>query len=277
MAARLKDVAALAQVSMRTVSNVVNDYPHVSADVRRRVGEAIERLNYQPNLAARTLSSGRTGLLALAAPFPPDLTEQVVRQVAARGMRVVIDPMPRSVPVDAVLLRGDPVGALEAYLAAGTPVVLLGGAGDPRCDHLALDPERAAVEHLHAIGRRRVAVMPLTGGRPSDGYRAARELLGGRPDAIYCADDRLALGALRAVADAGLHVPGDVAVIGVGDSEEGRYSRPALTTVAADHAYVAGKALDLVLARLANPGAGVTRIDIPHVVRVRESTRVTRS
>ena len=64
MAATLRDVAQLAQVSFKTVSNVVNDYPHVSESTRSRVLAAIAELDYRPNRSARTLRSGRTGARA---------------------------------------------------------------------------------------------------------------------------------------------------------------------------------------------------------------------
>ena len=65
---RLEDVADLAGVSMKTVSNVVHDYPHVSATLRERVQAAIDELGYRPNLTARRLATGRTGMIALAIP-----------------------------------------------------------------------------------------------------------------------------------------------------------------------------------------------------------------
>ncbi|GIM89574.1 LacI family transcriptional regulator [Paractinoplanes toevensis] len=296
MTARLKDVAELAQVSIRTVSNVVNDYPHVSDHVRRRVTEAIQQLDYRPNLAARALRSGRSGLLALVAPFPPGLAEHVISQAASRKMRVVIVPQFLALPIDAALLCADvlPAGTLDAYLASGTPLVLLGEAPDRRCDHVAFAPAGAAVAHLLSIGRQRIAavgahpgeslhragwsvsaeyVRTTAGRRPVEGYQAARALLEHRPDAIFCDDDRLALGVIRAVTDAGLRVPDDVAVVGVGDSDEGRYARPSLTTVAADPADIARQALDLTEARLARPSAEPARVVVPHVVLPRESTR----
>ena len=61
----MRDVAALAGVSLKTVSRVVNDEPSVSADVRERVGAAIARLDYRPNMAASNLrrAGARTGLV----------------------------------------------------------------------------------------------------------------------------------------------------------------------------------------------------------------------
>ncbi|UQU67793.1 LacI family transcriptional regulator [Couchioplanes caeruleus] len=316
MATTLKDVARLAQVSVKTVSNVVHGHPHVSEDVRHRVETAIRRLGYRPNVAARALRAGRGrrgGLLALAVPgvdHPPGLVEELVRLAAPLGFRVMIQPVgscapdPADVPgVDAVLVNADapPPALADACVAAGTPLVLLGGGPDPRFDCVGADAARMirdAVVHLLSAGRRRVAAIGtcsegMSAGfrdagltpppgflrlthhhRPADGYLAARELLlhTRPPDAVVCGSDRLASGVLRAAADAGLRVPGDLAVTGAGDGEEGRYTRPALTTVAADPAVIAGRALDLVTRRLAGVATVPVRVVVPHALLVRESS-----
>ena len=64
--ASLKHVAALAGVSVKTVSNVVNGYAHVTDATRARVQRAIDQLDYRPNLAARQLRQGRSDVIALA-------------------------------------------------------------------------------------------------------------------------------------------------------------------------------------------------------------------
>ncbi|MFC0032746.1 LacI family DNA-binding transcriptional regulator [Micromonospora chaiyaphumensis] len=332
MTTTLRDVARHAGVSVKTVSNVVNDHPHVSDEMRRRVREALGALGYRPNLAARTLRTGRTGLLALVvpdveAPGLHGLVREVVRAATSQGFRVVVEhlgagtgrpaPSRSGAPpgVDAVLLGADPVppGLVDAHLRTGTPLVLLGESGDPRCDQVCVDGTRAAadaVEHLVRTGRRRIAaigarpglasapaqprilgyrralrragldpptgyVRPIAEDRHEDGYRAARWLFAreDRPDGVVCHSDRLAVGALRAAADAGLRVPGDVAVIGFGDSAEGGYSRPTLTSVSADPALLAREAVTLVTARLDRPDAPPTRITAPHAILPRESTR----
>ena len=65
MRSTMHDVARMAGVSIKTVSNVINDYPHVRPDTRERVNQAIEQLDYRPNLSARGLRSGRTASRAL--------------------------------------------------------------------------------------------------------------------------------------------------------------------------------------------------------------------
>src|SRR3954452_8512885 len=64
----MRDVAARARVSTRTVSNVVNDAPYVSAETRARVEQAMRELGFRPNAAARSLRRGRSGLVALVVP-----------------------------------------------------------------------------------------------------------------------------------------------------------------------------------------------------------------
>ena len=66
MATTLKDVADHAGVSIKTVSNVVNNHPHISERMRSRVQASLDTLGYRPNLAARQLKHGRGGFIALA-------------------------------------------------------------------------------------------------------------------------------------------------------------------------------------------------------------------
>src|SRR5690606_19213549 len=68
MAVTLHDVATLAGVSIKTVSNVVNDYKHIRPTTREKVLAAIDTLGYQPNISARSLRSGKTGVIGLALP-----------------------------------------------------------------------------------------------------------------------------------------------------------------------------------------------------------------
>ena len=67
--ATIRDVAKKAHVSTATVSRVLNNSPAVSQETRRRVQEAIQKLDYQPNPAARRLSAGRTNTIAVVLPL----------------------------------------------------------------------------------------------------------------------------------------------------------------------------------------------------------------
>ena len=64
----IHDVAALAKVSIKTVSRVVNKAPNVSEELRARVQAAIEQLGYRPNQSARRLAGGRPAAPGRAAP-----------------------------------------------------------------------------------------------------------------------------------------------------------------------------------------------------------------
>ena len=65
----MHDVAQRAGVSVKTVSNVVNGYPYIRETTRARVLAAIDELGYQMNVYARTLRSGRSGMIGLALPI----------------------------------------------------------------------------------------------------------------------------------------------------------------------------------------------------------------
>jgi DNA-binding LacI/PurR family transcriptional regulator len=93
------DVARLAGVSQKTVSRVVNDAPHVRADVRDRVHRAIEELGYRPNGAAQALARERThtiGVLALGTPlFGPSRRLFTLEHEARRlGWRLALASVP---------------------------------------------------------------------------------------------------------------------------------------------------------------------------------------
>ena len=119
-------------------------------------------------------------------------------------------------------------------------------------------------------------LQPAVHYRRADGYDAATRLLDHdeRPDAIFCYSDLLAMGALRAVFDAGLRVPEDVAIIGIDDIEEGRYSRPSLSTVSLDTPFIARHAVARIAERIADPAAPAVEVVAPHAVIPRESTAV---
>jgi DNA-binding LacI/PurR family transcriptional regulator len=334
MAATLRDVAERAQVSVRTVSNVVSGYAHVSDRMRERVRAAIEELKYRPNPVARTLRTGRTGMLALVVPeidvpYFSELARDVISAAAECGYRVMIDQTGHDHERERELLVGDErsllfdgilfsplvtqAELLDMHEPTRIPLVLLGEHEfDGRYDHVSIDNVQAArdaVSHLVAGGRTRIAAigaqpleeystpMQRTAGYASalsdaglpliaeyataaanysraDGYAAARRLLAAspRPDAIFCYSDLLAIGAMRAVFDAGLSVPDDVAIIGIDDIEEGRFARPSLSTVSLDTPFIAREAVERLAARIDDPETPARQIVAPHRLLSREST-----
>ncbi|HVX46310.1 MAG TPA: LacI family DNA-binding transcriptional regulator [Mycobacteriales bacterium] len=333
MRARQKDVAALAGVAPKTVSNVINNYEHVSDEIRARVFAAIEELGYRPNLPARSLRSGRSGVIALSLrdldnPYFAELAKHIVDAAAKQSWTVVLD---RS---DAAGLLGtDNAAGIHGWLldgiilsgpkldpetlqkrVAGTPLVLLSDPGyGGNAPHVSIDnfaAARTATEHLVSTGRRRVAaigvgtgkrqsltrrrlagyrsalrsagltsepdlVPPTFGGHRTDGAAAAELLLElkDRPDAIFCFTDLLAFGAMHTLRRYGVRVPEDVAVIGIDDIDEGRYSAPTLSTIAPDREALATAVID-ALARQVDRRGGERVADqvVPFELVVREST-----
>jgi DNA-binding LacI/PurR family transcriptional regulator len=82
----------------------------------------------------------------------------------------------------------------------------------------------------------------------------------------------LALGALRAVVDAGLRVPEDIALVGFDDIEDGRYSIPTLTTIAPDKDRIAELALQVLRDRLAGDDSPARVLTAPHRLVIRGSS-----
>src|SRR5919199_160422 len=92
----MKHVAARAGVSVKTVSNVVNGFERVAPETRHRVQAAIDELGFVPNATARSLRSGRSGVVALAlpelhAPYFAELAHHVVGAARERGWIVLVD------------------------------------------------------------------------------------------------------------------------------------------------------------------------------------------
>jgi DNA-binding LacI/PurR family transcriptional regulator len=335
--ARLKDVALLAGVSVKTVSNVVNDYPYVRPATRAKVQEAIAELAYRPNMTARNLRSGRSGVIALAvpeldAPYFAELAHHIVGAAMDRGWTVLVDETGqtndrglrerersaaagiRGQLIDGVILS--PLALDQADLAryGSVPLVLLGERlGSHLADHVVIDNRSAAelaTRHLLEIGRRRIGVIgnqpppyghtarqrlqgyrnalrsakiryddslviPARDWRRPDGLAGIRRLLNlpSPPDAVFCLNDLLALGAMRGLSEAGVRVPEDIAVVGFDDIEEGRFCVPTLTTVAPDKAAIATHAVARLARRLEHgAGAAPEEVMVDYTLEIREST-----
>ncbi|MFE9628007.1 LacI family DNA-binding transcriptional regulator [Streptomyces sp. NPDC006527] len=205
--ASLKDVAQLAGVSVKTVSNVVNGYAYVSAQTREKVQRALAELDYRPNLSARNLRGGRTGVIALAvpeldAPYFAELARSVIKAASRHGWMVLIDQTDGDIERERRLLEGvrdqsvdglvlSPVAIDHDDLAARTdrtPLVLLGERVlDGPARHIAIDNQRAArevTEHLIALGHTRIAAI---GAQDRRGTGTARLRLAGYRDALRAA------------------------------------------------------------------------------------------
>lgn len=251
---RLEDVARHAGVSMKTVSNVIHDFPHVSDRMRERVQRSIDVLGYRPNAIGRGLATGRTGLLALAfadvsLPYFAELARIVSAEAARRGYRLLLEQTDADLEeeravvssseaglVDGVVFQPSVMSGLElAQHRADVPMVLLGEGPAPLgLDHVMIDNVEAATRataHLVALGRRRIGFFGHEPGTPSHtskvrmaGYQHGLEQAGLPVDmSLLVATESLsaqgANAALGRALDAGLRVDGlvcrdDLAAIG---------------------------------------------------------------
>jgi DNA-binding LacI/PurR family transcriptional regulator len=336
MVSTLHDVARVAGVSIKTVSNVVNDYPHVRPATREKVLEAIAQVGYRPNLSARGLRSGKTGVIGLAIPelrqnYFAELADSIIRAAAKRDVGVVIDQTSATREGELAALSGERLRLTDGILFSPErlgqddvdllnvdyPLVLLGERifGGPT-DHVTMqnvEAARAATEHLLGIGRHRIAVIGAhprnqddirsanlrirgyrdaleSAGVPIDerlirvaapwhrenGAAAMRNLLqdGVEFDALFTLNDTLGLGALRALGEAGVRVPDDVAVIGFDNIDESRFSVPSMSSVDPGRDQIAQMAVDALLERIHEKGEPLPPRQILADFRVvgREST-----
>lgn len=328
---RLSDVAKHAGVSPKTVSNVVHGYAHVRESTRARVQRAIDELGYRPNMRGRNLATGRTKMLALAfpdlrIPYFAELAHVIAEAAGQQGYRLLLEESGGTPEAERTILSAEEAGIVDGVLfqpvwltsteiaqrRRDVPLVLLGENTAPlSVDHVRIDNIAAAarvVEHLAALGRRRIAFLCAEHPTPSEtskmrliGYQQGLETCGlpvdpalivsgsvadadsacasltaaldagMAPDALVCRDDLVALGALRALSQRGLRVPEEVAVTGWDDITLASAVRPSLTSIRADGAQLARRALGLLLERIEGyEGLGRHEI-VGHSLVVRES------
>lgn len=179
----IRAVAALAKVSIATVSRTINGSPVVSDKLSKRVWQAIEQLNYFPNTHARTLVSGRSRLFGIIVenitnPFFPELIQSFEEIAVAHGYEILVsssnsDPavlttcvrrmLERKVEGVAVLTFGEEEPVLDQLAFHDVPIVLAEfKLAEPKASTILLDYTtgiRAAVAHLAALGHQKIGFL----------------------------------------------------------------------------------------------------------------------
>ena len=336
MAARLKDIANELGLSVVTVSKVLRDHPDIGEETRKRVLKRMRELNYQPNLAARSLVTGQTWTLGLVVPdllhpFFAEIAKAISAETGKQGYSLLIsssddDPalevqeirqlLARRVDVILVASAQTSVDCFRMVEEQKTPYILIDrrfadldanfvGVDDEAVGQLAtshlLEQQCRRIAHIRgpdvstAIGRlegyrRALAAHGLTPlpnhvislGTSGDhrgekgGYEAAKQLLRleKRPDGVFCFNDTSALGAMRAILEAGLRIPEDIAVIGCGNFSYSDFLRVPLSSIDQGSESIGKHAADLALriARKKTHSPPKAAIITPRVV-VRASSR----
>ena len=329
----IRELARRSGVSTATVSRALNDRAEVSEATRERIRRLAAELGYAPNEPARTLVRRRSDTIGLVwdsgqeaqglhNPFLLGLLSAVRTAVSEADYHLMLLTTPGPDDPEGTHLQAVSRHNLEGVIMLTTPpddrclrmlaasTVPCAGIDTaftgPRTVRISSDNAagaEAAVEHLYALGHRRIATITgplhlppaaerLAGYRRAcarlglgvpDGYvvegdfflasgeAAGRRLLSvaDRPTAIFAAGDQMAIGAMHAAADAGLSVPRDLAVVGFDDIDAAALVRPALTTVAQDQRALGEAAVTALRGLLdAEPGAGTPSAE-PQIVPTR--------
>lgn len=286
----LEDIARLSGVSRSTVSRVINAEVNVKEMTRRKVQEVINSYNFQPNLAARGLVTGRTNVIGVVIPasvavvftdpYFPQLLQGISALCNTRDYSVMLwlaEPEFERRMISRILHNGlvdgvvvasiamnDPI--IESLIESKMPFILIGRHPTEDVNYLDVDnvqSGRKATMHLVRLGYKRIAT--ITGKQSQvagydryqgyvkalqdsdhpvkpelvaegdfteeSGYKAMQRLLKYKPDAVFVASDMMAFGAMRALRDANLRIPEDVAVVGFDDIPASSKAIPPLTTV----------------------------------------------
>lgn len=313
-AATIRDVAQRAEVSVASVSRVLNDSGTVTESTRLRVIQAVDALSYVPHSGARSLSIRRTDTVGVILPdLFGEFFSELIRgmDVAAResGLHLMVSSSHddadeaalaiRSMRgrVDGLIVLSPHLDAanLAANLAGALPVLLMnGGATDEARPSIRVDNfggAMAAVEHLLATGRRRIAHIAGPAGNleaearmagyaeamgtagleativdgdftQASGHRAVASLTADHAiDAVFAANDMMAVGALLGLQEAGVRCPEDIAVVGFDDIPIAALVRPSLTTMRIDIADTGRRALRRLVEMIEAANDPTRRVD----------------
>jgi LacI family fructose operon transcriptional repressor len=305
----IKDVAKAAGVSTATVSRVLSNGEHVRPEVRRRVMEAVEQLDYRPNLLARSLRSQQTNTIGLIVsdirnPFFTSISRAVEDTAYERGFSLFLcntDENPEKEAIYLNLMRDENVAGVIfsptrqtaanfASFNVSFPIIIVDrSVGDAEVDVVLLDNVDSAFRlttHLLEQGYRHIAAvcgeMSSTGKeryagyekalrayglapvaeqvkfvqpRTEAGYAAALKLLDAPqlPDALLTTNSLLAAGALQAIRERGLTIPGDMALVTFDETTWASLVQPPITLIAQPTYEIGQTATELLLKRIADP------------------------
>ena len=329
-ASKLSEVAKIAGVSPITASRAIRGVGYVSEAARARIMEAAAQLNYTPDMLARRMRGNKSNLIGVFMNnYGPVVAHEIVSAISyearSRGYDLLVynaerfDSPGRMATCEMlsklcdgmlVLMPTADDRYLEVIEQQKLNCVLVGFDGR-QPDLPVVVPEnrigaRSAVEHLLALGHRRIAFIagnPGTGqsgerekgyldalqaaGMASDpalivngafvqsgGFSATERLLSlpQPPTAIFAANDEMAFGAMDAINSRGLKVPEHVSVVGFDDIPTASYVFPKLTTVREPFAAIAARAVGELVELIQGREVGAVKIAFPTQLVVRNST-----
>jgi len=335
MRLRMKDIARDLGLSAVTVSKALRHHPDISDETRNRVLKRIKELKYRPNVAARSLTTGKTWTLGLVVPdllhpFFAQVANALAAEIRKAGYSLLLecsedDPELERQEIEQLLAHH-----VDVILVASTqwtvesfrrieeqnvPYVLVDrNFAGLAANFVGNDDEAAgfmATSHLLKQGCKRIAhirgpEVSTAFGRLA-GYRRALQdngiapspeyvvsigtsadyrgdltaydvtgkliSLKSRPDGIFCYNDPVALGAMRAILDAGLRIPEDIAIVGCGNVLYSDLLRVPLSTIDQNSQSIGEKAARLAMSLIGakEPVRPTTELITPRLV-VRSSS-----
>ena len=276
------DVAREARVSVFTVSAVINNKGGVSATLACRVEAAIRKLNYRPNLLARSLAKQQTHTIGMivtdiANPFFPAIVRAAEDAAQKSGYTVLLcnsdDKQEKearylelllSRRVDGIILNKTP-GKLspvqrQMLSDARVPVVLLmRTCPGLRADLVQTDDKQGAMEavsHLARLGRKTIAGLAL---------------LPRGPYAVLVTNYLMTVGFMRAADEMGMRCPEDFALVSFDDYPWLGCFRPRLTTIELPKYELGATAVRLLLELVESKRTRAKTVTLQPQLRVRES------
>ena len=332
----IKDVAKEANVSIATVSRVINGKDKVKKLTKEKVQTAINKLNYVPDRAARTMKNSKTKTIGMLIPvltneYWAEMAEVVQQSLMMQGYTLIISSgswheenyhafMTTCIErkIDGLILGArlpENTIRLDEYAAAGLPIVTVSMRQEKYTSITGDDINCAltGVNYLIGLGHKRIAYIGsattglerelgyrnalMLGGLPVDerivlggrneyvdyfsqyGYQCALQLVESRHEfsAIFCSNDLIAIGALKALDEQGIKVPEDVSIIGVDDISMASFYRPSLTTLKQPIRQMAETAVEMILKQIDKlEELTAKHIVFPMKLVIRESTAAPR-
>lgn len=337
MAVRLKDIADELGVSIVTVSKALRDRPDIAKETKAKILEHVKRMNYRPNLTARSLVTGRSFLIGLVVPdlihpFFSEIAKALSTTLRKKDYFLIVSSSENDPTLEQDEIEHMLAHRLDSYVVAscqhdpetyhkisetGVPLILLDRsfAGYP-CNFVGVNDYRVgelATEHLIEQGRRRIAhirgpatnvgnrradafteTMRRHGLTISDGYivhggegggsigeeRGKRAMdavlaLKPRPDALFCFNDTIAVGAMVRAQEAGVRIPQDMAIVGCGNYHYSSKLRVPLSSVDQRAAEIGERTAKMIIGLLEKPAPARPRTVVlePRLI-VRASSQV---
>jgi len=339
-AVTIKDVARRAGVSIATVSYVLNKSASVSEVTRARVLDAVAELGYRPSAVARGLRARESRTIGYSwhrvpADYWHPILDRFLYSMAeaaeAQGYHILtFTSRPNSkpwLPYEELILTGRVDGfilsdtdrddeRIRYLMNRGFPFVAFGRACERESEkwdfpYVDVDGEagvRQAVEHLLALGHRRIGLIAwpetsLTGYYRYQGYVRALQVTGispdpawivraehtegsgrqamhallnlqtdRRPTAVVALSDLMAIGALNAVYEEGLQPGRDVALVGFDDIPTAQYLHPPLTTLRQPIIEVGERVVSMLLRLIRGKELTERKVLLPPTLIVRGSS-----